>query len=147
MGVSKKSGRITVLIDTCRGQDLDPYYLGYFKCFNEGLFYESHDVLEELWLGCRKEPRGNFYKGLIQFAGAFVHLQKDRLKPAAALFRLSASYLEKFRPVQEYLDVDVVLRFSQEWVGYLEKGGFERNPLGLHAPPILQLQERDVEKP
>jgi hypothetical protein len=49
-GVSKKSAKIAALIDSCRGQELDAHYLGYFECFNRGLFYESHDVLEELWL-------------------------------------------------------------------------------------------------
>ena len=52
------------------------------------------------WRNCgwRRARRANygFYKGLIQFAGAFVHLQKDRLRPAAALFKLSRSYLEKY---------------------------------------------------
>lgn len=138
--MSKKSGRIAELIDSCRGQALSPYYLGYFRCFNEGLFYESHDVLEELWLGCRREPRGNFYKGLIQFAGAFVHLQKDRLRPAAALFRLSASYLECYRPEYEHLDVEVVLRHSREWIECLEAAEYMSNPLGERTPPLLQLK-------
>ena len=64
-------------------------YLGYFELFNAQLFYEAHDVLEELWLPIRREPQGDFYKGLIQLAGAFVHLQKNRLRPAAALFKLA----------------------------------------------------------
>ena len=29
-----------------------PCYQGYFRCcFNEGRYYEAHDVLEHLWLG------------------------------------------------------------------------------------------------
>lgn len=137
--MSKKSGRIAELIESCRGQKLDPHYLGYFQCFNQGLFYESHDVLEELWLGCRRERRGNFYKGLIQFAGAFVHLQKNRLRPAAALFRLSASYLHAYRPEHEHLDVEAVLRVAGEWTGFLEAARFEKNPLLDRAAPILTL--------
>jgi predicted metal-dependent hydrolase len=137
--VSKKSGRIAQLIESCRGQKLDPYYLGYFRCFNDGLFYESHDVLEELWLGCRKEPRGNFYKGLIQFAGAFVHLKKGRLKPAAALFRLSSNYLNPYRPSHEHLHVEEVLQLASDWIGYLEEGRFAKNPLTDHPQPILRL--------
>ena len=48
--VNRKSAKIAALIESCRGGSQDAHYLGYFKCFNEGLFYESHDVLEELWL-------------------------------------------------------------------------------------------------
>ena len=36
------------MIESFRGQELDAHYLGYFDCFNRQLFYESHDVLEEL---------------------------------------------------------------------------------------------------
>src|SRR5262245_8315597 len=92
-GVSKKSARIAGLIESCQGRELEAHYLSYFECFNRGLFYESHDVLEELWLEDRQGPDGPFFKGLIQFAGAFVHLQKHtagrpRLRPSAALFKL-----------------------------------------------------------
>ncbi|MEO6183762.1 MAG: DUF309 domain-containing protein, partial [Verrucomicrobiota bacterium] len=73
--MSKKSAKIAALIDRHRGLKLSPHYLGYFELFNAQLFYESHDVLEELWLPIRKEAGGDFYKGLIQLAGAFVHLQ------------------------------------------------------------------------
>ena len=92
--MSKKSAKIAALIESCRGEKLDAHYLGYFHCFNRGLFYEAHDVLEELWLPERTGPNGAFYKGLIQLAGAFVHLQKNRLRPAAALFKLAATNLQ-----------------------------------------------------
>src|SRR5467141_2575177 len=85
--MSKKSAKIAALIEAYSGEKLDAHYLGYFQCFNLGLFYEAHDVLEELWLSDRQGTNGAFYKGLIQFAGAFVHLKRGRLRPAAALFK------------------------------------------------------------
>ena len=63
------------------GRKLDPHYLGYFDCFNRRQFYEAHEVLENLWLNDKHGPNGPFYKGLIQLAGAFVHLQRDHLRP------------------------------------------------------------------
>ena len=27
-----------------------PYYLAFFRCWNEQRYYEAHDVLEQLWL-------------------------------------------------------------------------------------------------
>ena len=56
--MSRKSAKIAALIEGCRGRDLDAHYLGYFECFNRGLFYEAHDVLEELWLADRHGPNG-----------------------------------------------------------------------------------------
>jgi len=94
--VSKKSAKIAALIESCQGRDLPAHYLGYFECFNRGLFYEAHDVLEELWLANRGAPSDAFYKGLIQFAGAFVHIQKNRRGPAQALFKLARANLGKY---------------------------------------------------
>lgn len=140
--VSKKSAKIAALIEECRGQDLDAHYLGYFACFNRGLFYEAHDVLEELWLADRLGPDGDFYKGLIQFAGAFVHLQKHtelrpRLRPSAALFQLARANLSKYPSPHHRLDVNRVLGIVGEWMGWLEGSEFMLNPLARHAPPIL----------
>jgi predicted metal-dependent hydrolase len=142
--VSKKSPRIAELIASCQGQALDAHYLGYFACFNQGLFYEAHDVLEELWLGCRGGPRDAFYKGLIQLAGAFVHLQKHtplrpRLRPSAALLKLARANLAPYAPRHEHLELQPVLGLIEAWLGRLEAGGFERNPLGDTPPPKLDV--------
>lgn len=137
--VSKKSGKIAELIESCRGRDLPAHYLGYFACFNRGLFYEAHDVLEELWLSKRREPIDGFYKGLIQFAGAFVHLQKNRLRPAVALFRLSQSYLRPYGPEYERLDVAGVLRLADEWAAAIEREDYAANPLNAENAPQLSV--------
>ncbi len=87
------------MVEQFRGRELDAHYLGYFDFFNRQLFYEAHDVLENLWLKDRNGPEGAFYKGLIQLAGAFVHLQKNRLRPAAALFKLAQANIKIYTPV------------------------------------------------
>jgi len=142
--MSKKSAKIAALIEQCRGRELPAHYLGYFECFNQQLFYEAHDVLEELWLReGRQGPNHGFYKGLIQFAGAFVHLQKNRPGPAAALFKLSQSYLEKYPTLHERLDVTSLLALSAKWIGFLEDEVHPGNPLAKYAPPTLCLEPRD----
>ena len=138
--MSKKSAKIAALIESCQGQEMDAHYLGYFECFNRGLFYEAHDVLEELWLANRQGPNYSFYKGLIQFAGAFVHLQKNRLRPAAALFKLAQANLEKYPVSHERLNVSGVLITIADWLGKLEACHFETNPLGPTNAPKLSLQ-------
>jgi predicted metal-dependent hydrolase len=135
--VSKKSGRIAEMIQSLHGKSLDAHYLGYFECFNQQLFYEAHDVLEELWLGQRGQANDHFYKGLIQLAGAFVHLQKDRLKPSAALFKLARTNISKYPERHEALDVVNVLRLIEIWLGKLESTNFEVNPLQPDNAPKL----------
>jgi predicted metal-dependent hydrolase len=135
--VSKKSGRIAEMIAGLQGKDLDAHDLGYFECFNQRLFYEAHDVLEELWLGQRGQANDLFYKGLIQLAGAFVHLQKGRLKPSAALFKLARTNISKYPARHEALDVRGVLELIEVWLGKLEAGNFEVNPLQEDNAPKL----------
>jgi predicted metal-dependent hydrolase len=128
------------MIESFQGRDLDAHYLGYFDCFNRQLFYEAHDVLEDLWLADRKGPDGDFYKGLIQLAGAFVHLQKYRLQPSAALFRLARQNLEKYPLQHHQLDLMVVRQQIEFWLYQLEQGEFQINPLTPSRTPQLVLQ-------
>ena len=142
--VSHKSTKIAALIAALQGRDLPAHYLGYFACFNRSQFYEAHDVLEELWLADRHGPDGNFYKGLIQFAGAFVHLQKDcpkypRLRPAAALFKLAQANFRPYPARHERLDLAAVHALIADGLGRLEAGGFTQNPLSPATAPQLAL--------
>jgi predicted metal-dependent hydrolase len=138
--VSHKSARIAAMIESFQGQALDAHYLGYFDCFNRQLFYEAHDVLEDLWLQDRRGADGNFYKGLIQLAGAFVHLQKNRLRPAAALFRLAQTNLDQYPPLHKQLDLNAVNDLAQYWLEQLERDDFCLNPLTASRVPHLTLE-------
>lgn len=109
------------MIEGLRGGELDPHYLGYFDCFNRQLFFEAHEVLEQLWLRERHGPNDPFYRGLIQLAGAFVHLQKQRDQPAAALFRRAQANLAKYAPQYQRLDISEILRLIERWLGELDK--------------------------
>jgi predicted metal-dependent hydrolase/predicted DCC family thiol-disulfide oxidoreductase YuxK len=141
--VSHKSARIAAMIESFQGQELDAHYLGYFDCFNRQLFYEAHDVLEDLWLPDRRGQNGDFYKGLIQLAGAFVHLQKNRLRPAAALFKLAQANLEKYPRIHERLDLAVVFELIASWLALLESKNFEVNPLSATNVPQLSWLRTD----
>ena len=135
--MSHKSASITGMIESFRRQELDAHYLGYFDCFNRQLFFEAHEVLEDLWLKDKYGPNGAFYKGLIQLAGAFVHLQKNRPPPAAALFKLALANLEKYPHRHERLDVAAAGGLIRNWLGSLEAARFERNLLtGSNAPKL-----------
>ena len=137
--MSRKSKKIAALIENCHGRDLDPHYLGYCECFNRQLFYEAHDVLEELWLADKQGPNHSFYKGLIQLAGAFVHLQKNRLRPAASLFKLARANLGKYSPVHERLDLAKILTTIDEWLSALECTHYSNNPLASTTAPRLHI--------
>ncbi len=137
--VSKKNEHIADLTRDCHGQGLEPHYLGFFVCFNQGRYFEAHEVLEHLWLVDRDGPNYSFYKGLIQLAGAFVHLQKNRPGPAASLFKLSRANLEKYPASHEQLDVSKVLQLIASWLNKLAAGKPSLNFLTPDTAPRLTL--------
>jgi len=137
--VSEKSAKISALIAPLRGGTLAAHYLGYFECFNQQLFFEAHEVLEELWLPQRHGPKGLFYKGLIQLAGAFVHIQKKRSGPAAALFRLARVNLGRYPSKFEGLDTLQLQQQIGAWLTSIEQGSLGLDGLENTAPPRLIL--------
>jgi len=149
----KKSERLRAFVDqlpkTAAQADLDSRYTGYFACFNSAQYYEAHDVLEDLWLG-ERGPDYAFFKGLIQFAGAFVHLQKQaarpnhpkdgrRLRPAVRLFELARANLAPFRPRHLRLDVDHVIALADRHVDTISGSDYTENPWHPENAPRLNL--------
>ncbi len=113
--MSKKNQRVAELVAAGSENGLNPHYSGYFYCFNQGLFFEAHEVLEALWLLDRPGADGAFYKGLIQLAGAFVHVQKGRPGPATALFGLARGNLSAYPKAHHRLELDRVLNLIESW--------------------------------
>jgi hypothetical protein len=113
--MTHKSIRIAKKVAAFQGRGLDARYVGFFECFNNQLFYEAHEVLEDLWLLDRNGPDGDFYKGLIQLAGAFVHLQKDRLGPCVALLRLARTNFARYPDRHHRLDLSAVVQLTEAW--------------------------------
>lgn len=130
--------RIEAFLERHRGGPHDARYAAFFDCFNGGLFYEAHEVLELHWLPARRQPDGDFFKALIQLAGAFVHCQKARFGPAAALFRLAAANFASYPP--EHLDLDVAGTRARiaGWLADLEVR--QRNPLAAGLPRLALRQ-------
>jgi predicted metal-dependent hydrolase len=134
--MGRMSADISAIIDRFQGRKLDAHYLAFFECFNRGLFFEAHEVLEKIWLPQRKATNGPFYKGLIQLAGAFVHLQKNRLRPAGSLLELARANLERYSPTHDGLDVKSVLEMIKGRLDQLNEGKFLDNPLKSRLPRI-----------
>ena len=138
--MSSKDHKVAALLESVETGPHDPYFAGYFRCFNEQKFYEAHDVLEALWLQDRNGQDGDFFKGLIQFAGGFVHLKKQRPRPAWKLFRLCSTYLAKYPSPHLALDVTNLLRLAKHWAEAAQALGREGDLLAEQTPPTLRLQ-------
>src|SRR5207249_9182479 len=97
--MSSKTDKVTRLIAGIRSDKYDPHYLGYFECFNRQLFYDAHDVLEQLWLAARGTPNARYYQGLIMATGAFLHFQNDKPKAASNLLKTAIERLKPYGAV------------------------------------------------
>lgn len=139
----KKNQRVArLLASMARDEDdavLDPRYAGYFALFNAQEYYEAHDVLEDLWLASKEDPDALFYKGLIQLAGAFVHLQKGRLSPGARLFALAQKNLGRYPDHHHQLAVGQVCHLADRMRRCLEASKFQTNPWSPQNAPRLEL--------
>lgn len=147
----KKSERMEAIVSAMEAEaGMHPCYTGFFQCFNRTDYYEAHDVLEHLWL--RTEgPEADYFKGLIQIAGGFVHMRQQyfrphhhkygkRLAPAARLLRLGAANIGPFAPHFMRFDVAAMLVLSDRFAAVIESGGFTRNPWRPEAAPQILLE-------
>jgi hypothetical protein len=128
----------------------NPFYRAFFHCWNEQRYYEAHDVLEHIWLDTTSDD-ANYFKGLIQAAGGFVHLQHHhrqpthrvhgrRLGPAVRLFRLAERNLAPYVPTRHGFDVAGLVALIQETAAAVADSGFTRNPWSPENAPRLELR-------
>ncbi len=135
--MSRKSSEVELRTARFAGRRLDARYLGFFDAFNRQCFYEAHDVLEDLWLVDRNGPDGAFYKGLIQLAGAFVLLQKNRPRAADRVFGLAEANLRRYPNRHRAIELGPVQAIAAHWRNEFRLGNFGANPLAASAPPVL----------
>jgi len=153
-----KGERISRLVAELTAQDGDPnqtdiakhpFYRAFFQCWNEQRYYEAHDVLEQLWLRTDSGD-ADFFKGLIQAAGAFVHLQKRfehplhakhsrRLPPAVRLFQLAEKNLSSFAPQHHGLDVVALCQLLRVYANQIVEFDYKTNPWSPQTAPRLEL--------
>ena len=153
-----KRERISQWLAESTGEDADahhgevathPCYSAFFRCWNEQRYYEAHDVLEQLWLKT-DSPDADFFKGLIQAAGAFVHLKKRfehpshakhsrRLPPAVRLFRLAERNLTSFMPRHHRLDVSDLCQLLNRYADQIVESDYTINPWSPDTAPKLKV--------
>ncbi len=96
-------------------------------------------MLEAIWLPIRGQPQAKFYQGLIQMAGGFVHLQKERLGPAARLFALALANFEAYPAHHAGIDLDAARRICRHHREAIIASHEKVNPWSTKNPPHLEL--------
>ena len=89
----------------------EPEFAAFSRCWNEGRFFEAHEVLEGLWM--RTRDRGQ--QGLIQLAAALYHAQRGNVKGARTMIDRALPRLRDARAVSGPIDLDAMRAFAERF--------------------------------
>jgi len=84
---------------------LHPRALEGLRLFNRGLFFEAHEELEAAWMA-ENGPLRDLYRGILQVAVAYHHLERGNRIGARKMFKRSKRWLEPFQGLWVGIDVD-----------------------------------------
>lgn len=93
--------------------DYDPRFLAGVMLFNQGDFFEAHEVWEDLWhetVG----PDRRFIQGMIQVAVGLLHYANGNMRGALRLYHSSRDYLQPYHPRHLGVDVDQLCQRQEE---------------------------------
>jgi predicted metal-dependent hydrolase len=114
----------------------DPRLVKGIHEFNQGLFFECHETLEEIWLEEHGDDR-EFYQGIIQVAAGFYKWEQGVLMGAIKLWRAGLQKLGGYPPI--HLDVDVASFIKGVEVSLKEvEGAYQKgqDSPDLNIPPL-----------
>ena len=80
----------------------------FMTAFDEGSFFEAHEILEAFWVGYRGDDR-DFYRGLIQAAVALHHLSVGNAAGARGVATRARKNLVPYAPCHESIELDAIL--------------------------------------
>jgi predicted metal-dependent hydrolase len=111
----------------------DPRFLKGIEEFNQQLFFECHETLEELWLEEHGEER-QFFQGIIQIAAGYFKLEQGVPVGAVKLWRTGLEKLNAYQPVYLGMNVEALMQSVRENLAKLEGAQQRGTP-----PPVLEL--------
>ena len=116
----------------------DPRFLKSIEEFNQQLFFECHETLEELWLEERGEDR-RFFQGIIQIAAGYYTLQQQVPIGAVKLWRTGVEKLLPYQPVYLGVNVEALMRSVEVDLAQLESAQRRGDPPPDLEAPSIQL--------
>jgi predicted metal-dependent hydrolase len=110
--------------------ELPEEFLRGVALFNDGKFFECHEVWETIWLKAEGDER-EFLHAMIQVAAALVHLQRGNLKGAQSVSARAIGKLEN-------LPGEIMLLNTREFLRSLEQFLLATNS----SFPRIRLQDK-----
>ena len=90
------------------GPTRDAALAAFLHAFDDGAFFEAHEILETFWVDYRGDDR-SFYQGLIQAAVALHHASAGNAIGAQGVAARARANLTPYAPRHADVDVDAIL--------------------------------------
>jgi predicted metal-dependent hydrolase len=84
--------------------EYDPRYLQGIDLFNQGDYFDAHEVWEDLWHDTAG-PERRFYQALIQVAVAVYHASNGNARGARRLYHSARRYMQPFGTLYNGLNI------------------------------------------
>jgi uncharacterized protein len=93
--------------------------------FNQGQYYDCHDVLEALWMEAESMEK-SFYQGILQIAVGLYHLGNHNWRGATILLGEGVHRLRPFEPSYGGVAVADLVDLGWAWLVALQHTGIDR---------------------
>jgi uncharacterized protein len=116
----------------------DPRFLKGIEEFNQGLFFECHETLEEIWLEEHGDDR-TFFQGLIQIAAGYYKLQQGVPVGAIKLWRMGLEKLALYGAAYEGIELESLTKSVRVNLAALEGTQRSEDPAPTLEPPVIHI--------
>ncbi len=106
--------------------------------FNDGRFWECHEVLETVWHR-DGSPRRRFLQGLIKVAAGYHHLGRENYAGMEHLLTAGRELLAPFGEQYMGVDVEGLVNAAGRHAEWARRAGAAPTALQPPIPPILKL--------
>ena len=116
---------------TCACQaGLDPHVIEGLELYNAGEYFECHEVLENAWRA-EKGPIRELYRGILQVAVGYYHIQRKNYIGARKMFKRCRRWLAPFPDTCQGINLsglrrdmqvveDAIVRLGPDRIAYFD---------------------------
>ena len=118
------SGAVSLPNPRCR-EAPPPDLLEGVRLFNDGEYFECHEVLEAIWRD-ERDPIRYLYQGILQIGVGFHHLRNRNFRGATLLLRDGIDKTRRFEPTCMQIDTATLCDEAQACLDRLHDLGRDR---------------------
>jgi predicted metal-dependent hydrolase len=116
-GGSEREGAGRVQLNENNTKEHPEQVLRFVARFDRRDYWLAHEELEDLWL----EDRSDLYKGLIQVAAAFVHVDRNNWNGATKLLTSALGLLDGYPEREKGFDLDGIRHCAVAALAHVEE--------------------------